>query len=180
MKICIILTLGFLSMTTAIGQTSLAEELLSNPYESVCGKPHADGKVYDFREGKVTKLAPGNQLVFEQASLNGDDRKATYLINLVGINVKENSPALTQLLTKNVVGKEVVVAGNPKEPSDTSLFGSIWLSGLGDLNQHLLKNGIAGFVEPEFQSVSTYTLCVFRQVSEEAKSKRVGIWANQQ
>lgn len=179
MKICAILTLGFLSIIAAIGQTSVAEGLLSNPYESICGKPQADGKAYDFREGKVTKLAPGNQLVFEQASLNGDDRKATYLMKLAGINVKENAASLTQLLAKNVVGKEVVVAGNTKEPSDTSLFGSIWLSELGDLNQYLLKNGIAGFAEPEFQSISTYTLCVFRQVAEEAKSKRVGIWANQ-
>ena len=179
MRFCAILTLGLLSISAAIGQTSVAEGLLSNPYESVCGKPLADGKVYDFREGKVTKLAPGNRLVFEQVSLNGDDRKANYLIQLAGINTKENEAALAKLLAKSVVGKDVIAAGNLKEPSDTSLYASIWLSGLGDLNQHLLKNGIAKFAEPEYKSVSAYTLCVSRQTAEEAKSKRVGVWADQ-
>lgn len=178
MKIITIFLIGLSSFMMATAQNSVAEQVLSRDYTAECNKLLSDGKVYDYREGKIAEIADGNKLLFQQRELNGEEKRATYFFQLAGIDPKQNASALTKFLTDKVVGQNVTIAGNVKNDSDTSLYGNVWVAGVGDVNWHLLKNGIADFLEPEYKSISAYALCVYRQSAEKAKSERLGIWAN--
>lgn len=157
-----IIFLLFLAAT--IDAQTVAEQLLSNPNEAVCGKPLADGKVYDYREGRVSTITKENDLIFKQNELNGSPRVETLKIRLVGIDSKIGGVRLNAFLKKTVIGRDAVVAGNKRNVSDDELLGSVWISSLGDLNQHLLKNRVAAFSEPDYEGISEYSICVLRQI----------------
>lgn len=153
-----------LFLTAIIDAQTVAEQLLSNPNEAVCGKPLADGKVYDYREGRVSSITAENKLVFEQNELNGSPKVETLRIRLAGIDLKIGDVRLNTFLKKNLIGRDVTVAGNKRNTSDGELLGSVWVSSHGDLNQHLLKNRVAAFAEPDYESISAYRICVLRQI----------------
>lgn len=164
-----IITFIFLILSTFAFSQSVAEQLLSNEYEAACGKPLADGKVYDYRAGRITSVTKDNVLVFRQRELNGDEKVETIGVQLAGIGVKTSSSLLNNFLRKNMVGKDVVIAGNKRTVSDTSLIGSVWTSSIGDVNQYLLRNRIAAFLEPEYRAVSGYSICVLKQIADEPR-----------
>lgn len=148
----------------AISAQSVASELLANPYETACGKPLSDGKVYDFREGRVTGITKDNILVFEQSDVNGSSKTETLRVRLAGIASNGGDDKLNTLLTRELVRQEVVVVGNKKKDSDDELLGMVWITSLGDINQHLLKKRIAMFSEPDYDAVSKYSICVLKQL----------------
>lgn len=178
MKIIVIFLLGLSSFTIATAQNSIAQKLVSNEYEAECGKPLSDGKVFDYREGKVTKIVDGNKIEFQQRDLNGEEKKATYLVQLAGVNSKDDNAGLLKFLKEKILGKNVMVAGNIMNDSDSAFAGSVWEANLGDVNQYILRNGITGYAESELKGVSLFTLCVSRRLAEKAKAERIGIWAN--
>src|SRR5688572_1909224 len=94
---------------------STAEQLLSHPYESVCGRPLADGKVYDYREGQISSITKDNELVFQQQELNGSRKIETIRIRLVGVALKNSDLRLNAFLKKTLVNRDVMIAGNKRD-----------------------------------------------------------------
>lgn len=176
MKLIGIFIIVLLTFVATFAQKSLAEELTQNEFEAECGKPMSDGKIFDYREGKVVRLAEGNKLVFQQREVNGVEKSATLVIHMAGINTQVNAPALAKFLSNKVVDQDATIAGNLRSESDANLYGNVWVASVGDVNRFLLKNGMTSFSEPAFSGVSSYTLCIYKQIANKAKSARVGIW----
>ena len=162
MKSAVVLIL--LCFASAVAAQTAAEQLLSNEFEAACGKPLADGKIYDFREGRVSSVSKDNELLLEQSTLNGEPKTETLRVRLAGIDSNAGGVRLNATLKKMLLGKKVIVAGNKKDASDGELVGSVWAPPIGDLNQHLLRNRLARFSEPDYEGVSSYSVCVLRQI----------------
>jgi hypothetical protein len=155
-----------LFLRAIVNAQSTAEQLLSNPFESVCGKPLTDGKVYDYREGRISDITKDNVLMFQQNESNGSAKIENLMVRLAGIGLNVGGVRLNAFLKRALVGKDIVVAGNKRNASDTELIGSVWLSSLGDLNQHVLKKNLADFAEPDYEGISAFNVCVLRQIGQ--------------
>jgi endonuclease YncB( thermonuclease family) len=148
-------------------------------YEEECGSPFEESQSYDLKRGKITRIVSGNRVIFEQTVENGKKAEPEFTVKLAGIKPESNEKAVKTFLVENVLNKEIKIIGNTKKDSDKSFFGIIRGAGFADVNRHLLENGIADFAEPGyFYSVSRYTLCVYRYVTNKAKKEKLGIWKN--
>lgn len=146
---------------------SVADQLLSNPYESVCGKPLADGRVYDYREGRISSVTKDNVLIFQQNDLNGSPKIENLRVRLAGIDSKAGGVRLNTFLKRQLVGRDVVVAGNKRSTADTELVGNVWVATVNDVSQHLLRKRLAAFAEPDYEAVSAYSVCVLKKIGGE-------------
>ena len=150
---------------------------LRSKFEKECGRPGSESKLFNTREGKVTKIIAGNMVFFEQTVVNGNSEKGYFIIRLVGIDPNTNGNNLEKFLRENILNRQVTVRGGSLGDTDNFFSGSILRNRLGDINLYLLKKGIAGFLDDKSYSIPDHNLCAYQQEAKIAKTKKLGIWA---
>ena len=147
-------------------------------FEKECGSPFAESQTYDFRQGRITKILAGNKVVFRQNFSNSKREKRTFIVSLAGVDLNTSETGRSFLI-KHVLNQKMKVVGNLADDHDTHFEGILWGAGFGDINSHLIKNGMALFIEPQYAySVSRYTLCTYEQLQTKAKRDHLGLWLN--
>ena len=148
-------------------------------YQEECGNPLSSSFAYrGTRKGKVTKVVNGNTIIFKQSEGFNKQDKGTFTVYLAGIDSTLNEENLKKFLIENVLNKKISIYGNVENDSDNHLFGILWGAGFADINQYILQNGLADYSRPDYiHSVSSHTLCIYRQEVKKAKEAKLGIWA---
>lgn len=147
-----------------------------------CGNPAEESQLYDQRKGKITKILSANEILFEQYSVSGNEKKDKFTVKLVGIDANQNKIIVKQKLQNILLNQQVEVYGNLRNKSDKKLGGIIWLFGenedIDEVNIYLLENGIAKYETFESANlVSMVIPCRLQKAEERAKTAKLGIWA---
>jgi endonuclease YncB( thermonuclease family) len=161
------------------GQTDKpGQKKFTYEYESVCGSPEVESQFYTRWEGKITKIADGNTVIFEARSRSRKPYSKKFSLHLAGIDAGSNESEIVQFIAKKFLNKKVEVSGNLENDSDESFFGIVRTGNFRSLNRELFERGLVKYLEPEYgYSVSNYELCIFNQEEEKAQAAKIGIWA---
>lgn len=146
-------------------------------YEPGCG----DANNYGTRDGRVTKIISGNTFVLE---VNDKYETETYQVEIAGVDVSSSSSLVKRLLISNLLHQTVTVTGNEIRNSNKKIAGIVNMfagssSIFGEVNQYLLKNGLAKYKEPKRHRVPQWTICKYPNFEAQAKSAKIGIWEKQ-
>jgi len=190
MRIVSLILLGFLFCANFYAQDKKESEKDLNSllkgnavvFDDGCGDPTTESQRYKNREGKITKIINANQVTFEQKIENGNKKKKTFIVELVGIDSVTNQEKIKQFLEKYILNQNVEITGNLKKETDKKFNGLIFVDSeeedINWINENLLENGIAKYKSFESANlVSMVTPCRLQKAEETAKSANLGIWA---
>lgn len=116
-------------------------------------------------KGLITEIKEDGKVTFHY---NDKD----YVLSMIGINIENSTHNLTEILTNDLLQKEVQVAFDNRKTDETNLYAYIYLNDKL-YNEYLLENGVAKYKEE--QNNTTYE-SNFRQAQAYAKQMDSGIW----
>ena len=158
------------------------ERTISLTTDDECGDQAIESQLYSNRKGKITKILSANKVIFEQSSVNGNEKPVKFTVTLVGIDGNQNRLIVKNKLTDILLNQEVEITGNIRKKTDKKFGGIVWLI-VGDedidwVNTYLLENGFAKYKPFESANlVSMVTPCRLQKAEERAKEAKIGIWA---
>ena len=97
-----------------------------------------------------------------------------YEINLIGMDYSRSNAGLTEIIRKDLEGKEVRLAFDKLRVKGGQVYGYVYLDDNISYNEYLLQKGLT-FIKIEKTNTSMLDKLVSAQ--NEAKTKKLGIWA---
>lgn len=161
----IVLTLPLVS--ACLGQTGFKVE-----YQDVCGHPAMESQIFPDRRGVVTKIIDGDSVEIK------DVYGKLWSVDLAGVRIPATDEDAKGFLKRSIWKKKVIFTGNP-DKEKTPLIEALVRRKDKDINRHLITNGLAKFKDTDYDyAVSDYKLCVLEKLEQEAKIRKIGIWAS--
>jgi N-acyl-D-amino-acid deacylase len=149
------------------GQNKFAFE-----FEAECGTPLVESQIFRVREGTVIKIIDGDTVQIR------DKQRTIWTVELAGVDSSQNHERAAEILTKRLLGENVVFIGNPDNEKKDIIEAIVKRKG-DEINRFLVENGHAAFRKTEYgYAVSRYTLCVYSNLIKRAKAAKLGIWAS--
>jgi endonuclease YncB( thermonuclease family) len=142
-----------------------------------------ESQMWSSVEGKVSRVIDGRTLL-----VTLPHNRHPLQVFIVGVDLESKKHVAEQakdLLSQLLLDRPVEIllksdweSGN-KKPNETT--GVVHVkkpnSGIDDVGLFLLSNGLVKFQQPQPYFMSRYTECQYKRAEAEAKSKRIGIWA---
>lgn len=146
-------------------------------YESCCGNPANESQSYSFFDGKVVEIIRGDIIVLRLKTLGVNDTIKLASIEVMPLGTVYGDSA-KQVLIDNFMNKAIHVLSPTSylKRTDTESYESIgWVD---EMNQILLKKGLANYTKPTNCIISAYHKCVYQILERKSKKEKLGIWGN--
>lgn len=132
-----------------------------------CGSPFVESMVWGSVEGEVVEVRAPASFTMRKA----DGR----VVEVTVLNVGQPFHSDAQATLRRLLGDRAKVLVNLSATDDARIAGEVHASNR-NVNRELLRAGMAAWHPAPPYAVSSYSECVNRNTSEEAKRERRGIW----